>query len=89
MSTVEQLEDPQLIERGFLARIAQKGLAGDYTIFEGSCFTGSGMGPPRQEQAPMIGEHTRRFCVEDLGIDPKRVEELLASGAIEALDEPD
>ena len=89
MSTVEQLEDPHLLDRGFLAQIAQQGLVGDYTLFEGSCFTGSEMGSPRQEQAPLIGEHTRRFCVEDLGIEANRVEALLSSGALEALDEPD
>jgi len=31
----------------------------------------------------MIGEHTRDFCVDDLGMDVGLVEELLASGALE------
>ncbi|MED6327820.1 MAG: CoA transferase [Actinomycetota bacterium] len=83
MSTLEQLDDPHLAARGFLAEIAQQGLSGATTTFEGSCFTGTAMARPRQEPAPMIGEHTRVFCSEDLGMDPARIESLLQSGALE------
>ena len=41
------------------------------------------MGRPRQEPAPLLGEHTRDFCVENLGMDADRVEALLESGALE------
>jgi hypothetical protein len=37
--------------------------------------------------APFIGQHTRHFCVQDLGMDAARVEELIAAGALEAVDE--
>jgi len=83
VSPLEQMDDPHLAERGFLAVVDQPGLAGPSTVFEGSCFTGSAMGRPRQDPAPMIGEHTRDFCVDDLGMDVGLVEELLASGALE------
>ncbi len=80
--TVDQVADPHLAARGFLAEIDQPGLTGT-TTFEGSCFTGSAMPRPRQEPAPMIGEHTRSFCVGDLGMDPGLVDALLDSGALE------
>ena len=82
MRTVDQLADPHLAARSFLAEIDQPGLTGT-TTFEGSCFTGSAMGRPRQESAPLLGEHTRDFCVRDLGMDADRVEALLDSGALE------
>ncbi|MDG2427163.1 MAG: CoA transferase [Acidimicrobiales bacterium] len=85
MFCVDQLEDPHLIERGFLVDLEQQGLG--RVVMAGPCFTGSGMGPPACFQAPLIGEHSRRFCVQDLGMDPGLVDELVASGALEALDE--
>ncbi|MED5599574.1 MAG: CoA transferase [Actinomycetota bacterium] len=86
MNTVDQLEDPHLEERGFLVRLDQPGLGP--VVLEGACITGSGMAGPVIGPAPFIGEHTRRFCVEDLGMDPDRVEELIATGAMEAVDVP-
>jgi hypothetical protein len=44
------------------------------------------MGPPVISQAPFIGEHSRRFCTGDLGMDPAQVDALIESGALEALD---
>ena len=32
------------------------------------------MGPPAIFQAPFIGEHSRRFCTGDLGMDPAQVD---------------
>ena len=86
MGTVDQLEDPHLEERGFLVRLDQPGLGP--VVLEGACITGSGMAGPVIGPAPFIGEHTRRFCVEDLGMDTDRVEELVAAGAMEAVDRP-
>jgi len=85
MHPVDQLEDPHLEQRGFLVGIDQPGLG--HVVLEGPCITGSGMAAPVIGPAPFIGEHTRRFCVEDLGMDPDRVEELISAGALEALDE--
>ena len=84
MFCVDQLEDPHLIDRGFLVDVDQTGL-GPITM-AGSCFTGSGMGPPALSPAPLIGQHSRGFCVDDLGMEPGRVEALIAAGALEALD---
>ena len=81
---IDQMEDPHLAERGFLAQVDQQGLGS--IVMAGPCFTGSGMGPPVISQAPFIGEHSRRFCTEDLGMDPDRVGALIESGALEALD---
>ncbi len=81
---IDQLDDPHLTDRGFLAHVDQQGLGP--IVLAGPCFTGSGMGPPAISQAPLIGEHSRRFCVEDLGMDPDRVDGLVDSGALEALD---
>jgi formyl-CoA transferase len=84
MFCIDQLEDPHLAERGFLAGIDQQGLGP--IVLAGPCFTGSGMGPPAISQAPFIGEHSRRFCTGDLGMDPAQVDALIESGALEALD---
>ena len=85
MFCVDQLEDPHLIDRGFLVDLEQQALG--QIVMAGPCFTGSRMGPPAIFQAPLIGEHSRRFCVQDLGMDSVLVDDLVASGALEALDE--
>jgi len=84
MFCIDQLEDPHLAERGFLTSVDQQGLGP--IVLAGPCFTGSGMGPPAISQAPFIGEHSRRFCTGDLGMDPGLVDALIESGALEALD---
>jgi hypothetical protein len=56
-------------------------------VLEGACITGSGMAIPVIGPAPFIGQHTRHFCVQDLGMDAARVEELISAGALEAVDE--
>ncbi len=84
MFCIDQLDDPHLAERGFLVTLDQEGLG--LLTMAGPCFTGSGMGPPALSAAPLIGQHTRRFCVNDLGMDPDRVEYLISVGALEALD---
>jgi crotonobetainyl-CoA:carnitine CoA-transferase CaiB-like acyl-CoA transferase len=33
--------------------------------------------------APGLGEHTRSICIEELGMDPDEVEQLIESGALE------
>jgi len=84
MFCIDQLEDPHLIDRDFLATVDQEGL-GTITM-AGPCFTGTGMVRPPLAPAPLIGQHSRGFCIEDLGMDPDRVEALVVAGAIEALD---
>ena len=86
MHPVDQLEDPHLESRGFLVGMDQPGLG--RVVLEGACITGSGMAAPVIGPAPFIGEHTRDFCVRDLGMDAALVEELIAAGAMEATDGP-
>ncbi|MEE2768514.1 MAG: CoA transferase [Actinomycetota bacterium] len=83
LAAVEQMEDPHLLERGFLARVEQPGVG--EIVLEGPCITGSKMGPPVITPAPLLGEHTRQICLEELGMDPMRFEELVANGSIEVL----
>ena len=45
------------------------------------------MPKPPCEAAPLIGEHSWSFCVEDLQMEPGRVTALLASGALEQVRE--
>jgi hypothetical protein len=33
--------------------------------------------------APGLGEHTRDICIDELGMDPDEVEQLIESGALE------
>jgi crotonobetainyl-CoA:carnitine CoA-transferase CaiB-like acyl-CoA transferase len=86
MHPVDQLKDPHLESRGFLVGMDQPGLG--QVVLEGACITGSGMAAPVIGPAPFIGEHTRDFCVQDLGMDAALVEELIAAGALEATDGP-
>ena len=85
MHPVDQLEDPHLEQRGFLVGMDQPGLG--RVVLEGACITGSGMPNPVIGPAPFIGQHTRHFCIQDLGMEAARVEELIATGALEAVDE--
>ena len=86
MHPVDQLKDPHLESRGFLVGMDQPGLG--QVVLEGACITGSGMAAPVIGPAPFIGEHTRDFCVQDLGMDAALVEKLIAAGAMEATDGP-
>ena len=52
--------------------------------FEGPCFRATGMSDARIEHAPQIGEHNRAICREILGLDEAEIDELVASGAIDA-----
>ena len=77
----DQLEDHHLMERGFLVEIDQTGLGP--MVLEGTCIRGSAMPEPPCGPAPLIGEHSWSFCVQDLQMEPDRVTALLASGALE------
>jgi crotonobetainyl-CoA:carnitine CoA-transferase CaiB-like acyl-CoA transferase len=77
----DQLEDPHLLDRGFLVQIDQTGLGP--MVLEGTCIRGSGMPEPPCGPAPLIGEHSWSFCVQDLDMEPGEVNALLASGALE------
>ena len=81
LSTLQQFDDPHLQARGFMVPVEQQG-SGPLS-FEGPAFTATGMAPPRIEQAPLLGEHTRVICREVLGLDDGEIDRLMAAGAIE------
>jgi crotonobetainyl-CoA:carnitine CoA-transferase CaiB-like acyl-CoA transferase len=81
LSVLQQFDDPQLQHRGFFVPVEQQGSGP--LLFEGPAFVATGMEPPRIEQAPLLGEHTREVCREVLGYDDAEIDRLIAAGAIE------
>ncbi|HJO20260.1 MAG TPA: CaiB/BaiF CoA-transferase family protein, partial [Acidimicrobiales bacterium] len=80
-STVDQFADTHLVERGFFPEVDQPPL-GPLTL-DGPCFRGTVMTTPFLGPAPGLGEHTRDICIDELGMDPDEVEQLIESGALE------
>jgi crotonobetainyl-CoA:carnitine CoA-transferase CaiB-like acyl-CoA transferase len=80
-STVDQLKDPHLLGRGFFPEVDQPPLGP--LALDGPCFRGTVMRTPFLGPAPGLGEHTRSICIEELGMDPDEVEQLIESGALE------
>ena len=87
LSAFHQMEDPHLLDRGFIVEVDQPG-AGSI-VLEGPCITGSKMARPVITAAPLLGEHTREICLNELGMSADRLEDLLATGALEELDPQD
>ena len=81
LSSLDQLDDPHLKARGFLVPVDQQDSVP--LIFDGGAFQATGMEPPRIEQAPRLGEHTRAVCQELLGLDDAEIDRLIAAGALE------
>jgi crotonobetainyl-CoA:carnitine CoA-transferase CaiB-like acyl-CoA transferase len=81
LSTLDQLSDPHLTARGFLVPVDQQDSGP--LVFEGAAFQATGMEPPRIEQAPRLGQHTREICREVLGLDDAEIDRLIEAGAIE------
>jgi crotonobetainyl-CoA:carnitine CoA-transferase CaiB-like acyl-CoA transferase len=81
LSVLQQFDDPHLVSRGFFVPVDQQGSGP--LLFEGPAFTATGMEPPRIEQAPLLGEHTREICRELLGYDDGEIDRLVSAGAIE------
>ncbi|WP_420638784.1 CaiB/BaiF CoA transferase family protein [Candidatus Poriferisocius sp.] len=81
LTALDHLTDPQLAARGFQVEVDQPG-AGTL-ILEGPCFYGSEMPTPPIAPAPLLGEHTREICEQDLGIPPEEVTRLITLGALE------
>ena len=81
LTALDHMTDPQLSERGFPLEVFQPG-AGNL-VLEGPCFYGSEMPTPPVHAAPLLGEHTRQICIEELGMDPAEVERLVETGALE------
>ena len=81
LTALDHMTDPQLTQRGFPLEVFQPG-AGNL-VLEGPCFYGSEMPTPPVHAAPLLGEHTRQICTEELGMDPAEVERLVEMGALE------
>ena len=81
LTSAEQLEDSHLIERGFLPEVLQNGGVGNI-VLDGACITGSLMGNPIITKAPLIGEHTKEICLDELKMSKSEFELLLEDGAI-------
>ena len=87
LSAFHQMDDPHLLDRGFIVEIEQPG-AGTIAL-EGPCITGSKMARPVITAAPLLGEHTREICLNELGMSTYRLDELLTAGALEELNPQD
>ncbi|MCY4192938.1 MAG: CoA transferase, partial [bacterium] len=81
LTALDHLTDPHLTERGFPLEVLQPG-AGNL-VLEGPCFYGSEMPVPPVHAAPLLGEHTRQICIEELAMDPAEVDRLIEIGALE------
>ncbi len=81
LTALDHLTDPQLRDRGFQLEVFQPGAG--HLVLEGPCFYGSEMPTPPVHAAPLLGEHTRQICIEELGMDSAEVERLVEMGALE------
>jgi crotonobetainyl-CoA:carnitine CoA-transferase CaiB-like acyl-CoA transferase len=77
----DQPDDPHLRARGYIVEIDQPGVGA--MVLEGPAFRASRMPPPIIRPAPWLGEHTRDIARGLLGLDGRRVEELIAAGVLE------
>ncbi len=83
LTGTDQLDDPQLIARGYPRTIEQQD-QGPITL-EGPCWHATGMADAIIFEAPRLGEHTREICSELLGMNEAEIDRLLESGALEGL----
>jgi crotonobetainyl-CoA:carnitine CoA-transferase CaiB-like acyl-CoA transferase len=77
----DEVNDPHLQARGYLAAIEQPGIGP--MVLEGPGFYGSAMDRPFIGPAPALGDHTREIAVTLLGLTSERAEELIAAGVLE------
>ena len=80
-----QATHPHFVARGYPVPVDQPGSGP--LLLEGPAFVGSLMGRPRCGPAPMPGQHTAQVCRELLGLDDDGIARLVASGAIDPLEE--
>jgi crotonobetainyl-CoA:carnitine CoA-transferase CaiB-like acyl-CoA transferase len=76
-----QLRDPHLAERGYYRVLDQTAL-GAISV-EGVGFRGTRLPEPRLASAPLLGEHTRPICREQIGMSDHEIDALLAAGVLE------
>ena len=80
-TATDQICDPHYQARGYPHWIDQQDLG--WICMEGPAFHAPEMGRVRIEQAPKLGEHTRKICRELLDMNGEAIEELVANGALE------
>jgi len=81
------LGDPHLAAREFLQPVEQTGLT--TLLFEGPFFHASDLPPPDVRPAPLLGEHTKQICRENLGLADSEIEQLVRDGVLELVREPE
>ncbi len=87
LTGADQLEDPHFLARDYPRWLDQQDAG--RMAFEGPAFRATGMSELQLFQAPRLGEHTRDICQQLLGIEPERVDALIAEGVIEVPREVD
>jgi hypothetical protein len=82
VTSLDMMNHPHFVERGFPVHIEQPGVLGP-VIFEGPAFHASGMTNAFEGPAPALGEHTIAIATEVLGMSTAEVDELIAKGVLE------
>ena len=77
----DQAADPHFQARGYLRWVDQPDLG--WICMEGPCFRASWMADVTVFQAPLLGQHTREICRDELGLADAEVEKLVAGGTLE------
>ncbi len=78
-----QAEHLHFVGRGYPVPVEQPGSGP--LLFEGPAFIAAGLGTPRCEPAPLLGQHTAEICRELLGLSDEEIAQLVETGAIDAL----
>jgi crotonobetainyl-CoA:carnitine CoA-transferase CaiB-like acyl-CoA transferase len=82
VTSLDMMNHPHFVERGFPVHIEQPGVIGP-VLFEGPAFHATGMSDPIETAAPWLGEHTVAIATEVLGMDAAQIDELIARGVLE------
>lgn len=78
-----QAEHVHFVGRGYPVPVDQPGSGP--LLFEGPAFIAAGIGTPRCEPAPLLGQHTGEICRDLLGLSDEEIAHLVEAGAIDAL----
>ncbi len=81
LTAVDQMEDPHLLAHGYPVPIVQQDLGP--VMFEGPCYSATGMVGPLITEAPRLGEHTQEICRDDLNMTDDEFDRLVKLGALE------
>ena len=70
-----------MLHRDYAKPVEQQELS--TILLEGPAFIGSDLPEVITEQAPLLGEHTRKIAEGLLGLSPSEIEALIAEGVLE------